>query len=203
VNGQTLVSRGRLAGLLDRLKKKDERGVVLVFALVLMLVLAIIGASMTMTSQVDLTISGNTKVIRQAFYVSDAGIDIGPEAVGRIALDGVVPTDTPLIAYDTANLVGKIMGFTDFIPTSDEADIPDLSMAQGLGGSVAVNIQRTGTSYLSGGGVEFSAGTEGVGTGGAANTAIYYNFDSTGQVGRAPAPTGSEIIARYRLVRRK
>jgi Tfp pilus assembly protein PilX len=201
VNGHTFVSRGRLAGLLGRLKKKDERGVVLVFALVLMLVLAIIGASMTMTSQVDLTISGNTKVIRQAFYVADAGIDMSPEVLAEITANVAVPTNTPLITYDTANLVGKVMGYTDFTPTND-ADTPDLSMTQGLGGSVGVEIQRKETTYLSGGGVEFSAGTAGAGTGAAASTAIYYSFDSTGQAGNAAAPTGSEIIARYRLVQR-
>jgi len=37
----------------------NDRGVVLIFALVLMLVLTIIGSSATMTSQIDLKISGH------------------------------------------------------------------------------------------------------------------------------------------------
>jgi len=80
----------------------NDRGVVLVFALVLMLVLTIIGSSATMTSQVDLKISGNTKVIRTSFYVADGGIMLSPKVIGRIITDRDLPTpeQTPLITYD-------------------------------------------------------------------------------------------------------
>ena len=69
----------------------NDRGVVLVFALVLMLVLAIIGSSATMTSQVDLKISGNTKVIRTSFYVADGGIMMTPKVISRIITDRAHP----------------------------------------------------------------------------------------------------------------
>jgi hypothetical protein len=119
----------------------NDRGVVLVFALVLMLVLTIIGSSATMTSQVDLKISGNTKVIRTSFYVADGGIMMSPKVIGRIITDRALPpaSQTPLIAYDDYAAVGddpvllkKIMGFTmDSAYQSADDSTTDISMAQG------------------------------------------------------------------------
>ena len=189
----------------------NERGVVLVFALVIMLVLTIIGSSATMTSQVDLKISGNTKVIRTSFYVADGGIMLSPKVISRILTDRALPTalQTPLLAYDDyAAAVGedpvllkKIMGFgMDSAYQSADDSTTDISMDQGTLGNMAIDITRTATHYLSGGGVEFAAGTEGVGVGGAASAAIIYKLDSWGTVGTAPKTTSSNIVAQYRKV---
>jgi hypothetical protein len=188
----------------------DDRGVVLVFALVLMLVLTIIGSSATMTSQVDLKISGNTKVIRTSFYVADGGIMMSPKVISRIITDRALPSaaETPLISYDdyaTAGedplLLKKIMGFSmDSAYQSADASTTDISMDQGTLGNMAIDITRTATHYLSGGGVEFAAGTEGVGVGGAASAAIIYNLASRGTVGTSPKTTKSDIVALYRKV---
>lgn len=178
----------------------NERGVVLIFALVLMLVLTIIGSSATMTSQVDLKISGNTKVIRTSFYVADGGIQMAPKIISRIIADRALPSasDTPLLTYDAANLLDKIMGYIkDDDPGTDTTDI---AMNQGTQGSIGVDVSRLDTQYLSGGGVEFAAGTEGVGVGGAASAAIIYNLASRGTVGTSPKTTESYIAAQYRKV---
>ena len=179
---------------------RNERGVVLIFALVLMLVLTIIGSSATLTSQVDLKLSGNTKVIRTSFYVADGGIQMAPKVVNRIITDRAIPSaaETPLLTYDAANLVEKIMGY---IKDDDHGtDTTDIAMNQGTQGSIAVNVSRLDTHYLSGGGVEFAAGTEGVGVGGAAGAAIIYSLASRGTVGTSPKTTDSDIIAQYRKV---
>jgi hypothetical protein len=188
----------------------NDRGVVLVFALVLMLVLAIIGSSATMTSQVDLKISGNTKVIRTSFYVADGGIMMSPKVIGRIITDRALPSasETPLIAYDDYAQVGedpvllkKIMGFAmDNDYQTNDANTTDISMDQGTLGNMDINLTRAATQYLSGGGVEFAAGTEGVGVGGAASAAIIYNLASRGTVGTSPKTTESNIAAQYRKV---
>jgi hypothetical protein len=178
----------------------NERGVVLVFALVLMLVLTIIGSSATMTSQIDLKISGNTKVIRTSFYVADGGIMLSPKAISWIITERALPdlAATPLLTYDTDNLLEKIMGYID--DDDPGTDTTDIVMNQGTLGSMAVDLTRVGTRYLSGGGVEFAAGTEGVGVSGAASTAIIYRLESWGTVGTAPKTTSSNIVAQYRKV---
>jgi len=189
----------------------NDRGVVLIFALVLMLVLTIIGSSATMTSQIDLKISGNTKVIRTSFYVADGGIMLSPKVISRIITDRALPpaSQTPLLAYDDyvaavgedPVLLKKIMGFTmDSAYQSNDDSTTDISMDQGTLGNMAINITRMATQYLSGGGVEFAAGTEGVGVGGAASAAIIYKLDSCGTVGTAPKTTSSNIMAQYRKV---
>ena len=184
---------------LDRLFG-NERGVVLVFSLVLMLVLTIMGISATMTSEVDLKVSGNTKVIRSAFYLADGGIQLSPKVISRIITNRALPTaaETPLITYDNDNLLGKVMGY---IKTDNPAnDTADILMDQGTQGSLVVNISRLGTQYLSGGGLEFATGAEGVGISGAASTIITYNFAGRGAVGSWPNTTVAEIAADYRKV---
>jgi hypothetical protein len=175
-----------------------------------MLVLTIIGSSATLTSQIDLKISGNTKVIRTSFYVADGGIMLSPKAISRIITDRDLPTpeQTPLITYDEYAkvdddplLLKKIMGFTmdsDYQNADEITD--DITVAQGTLGNMAVDLTRVATRYLSGGGVEFAAGTEGVGVSGAASAAIIYRLDSRGTVGTAPKTTSSNIVAQYRKV---
>jgi hypothetical protein len=187
---------GRLVGRLI----SNERGVVLVFALVLMLVVTIIGSSAIMTSQVDLKISGNTKVIRTSFYLADGGIMLSPKVISRIITDRALPaaSDTPLLTYDTANLLEKIMGYIE--DDDPGTDTTDISMAQGTLGNIAIDVSRLETQYLSGGGVEFAAGTEGVGVGGTASAVIIYHLASRGTVGISPKTTESDISASYRKV---
>ena len=193
------IQRFGLISFLGRFVGRD-RGVALIFALVIMLVLTIIGSSAMLTSQVDLKISGNTKVMRTSFYVADGGIQMAPKVISRIITDRAIPSasETPLLTYDLANLLDKIMGY---IKDDDPGtDITDIAMNQGTLGRIAVDVSRLDTQYLSGGGVEFAAGTEGVGVGGAASAAIIYNLASRGTVGTSPKTTDSDIIARYRKV---
>lgn len=188
-----------LARLAGRIVASD-RGVVLVFALVIMLVLSIIGSSATMTSQVDLKVSGNTKVIRTSFYIADGGIMLAPKVISRIITERALPsaTETPMITYDVANLLDKIMGYIE----SDDpgTDTTDIVVSQGTQGNIAVDVSRVETQYISGGGVEFAAGTEGVGVGGSASAAIIYNLASKGSVGISPRATETDILAQYRKV---
>jgi len=188
-----------LGQLVNRLIS-NERGVVLIFALVIMLVATIIGSSATMTSQVDLKISGNTKVIRTSFYVAEGGIQLAPKVIGRIITDRALPAlaDTPLLTYDTDNLLDKIMGYIE--DDDPGTDTTDIVMNQGTQGDLALDLSRTRTEYLSGGGVEFAAGTEGVGVGGATNTAVHYNLVSTGIVGTAPRTSVAQVASQYRKV---
>jgi hypothetical protein len=204
VEHKRIIARFKNIGLKRCLSRMvgNDRGVVLVFALMLMLVLTIIGSSATMTSQVDLKISGNTKVIRTSFYVADGGIMLSPKVISRIITDRALPSaaQTPLITYDPV-LLKKIMGFAmDSAYQSADAATTDISMDQGTLGNMAIDITRTATHYLSGGGVEFAAGTEGVGVGGTASAAIIYNLASRGTVGASPKTTQSDIVALYRKV---
>lgn len=54
---------------------RNNNGAVLVIALLIMAVLSLIGAAATMTSSIEIQISGNQKVGKQAFYAADAGVE--------------------------------------------------------------------------------------------------------------------------------
>ena len=188
----------------------SDRGVALIFALVILLVVSIMGSSATLTSQIDLKLSGNAKVIRSSFYVADGGIMLSPKVISQIITDRALPADdqTPQITYDDYDdgvddplLVKKIMGFAmDSDYQDEDPNVADISMGKGTLGSMAVDLTRVATRYLSGGGVEFASGTEGVGVGGAASAAIIYRLDSKGTVGTTPRTTSSNIVAQYRKV---
>ena len=135
---------------------------------------------------------------------------LSPKVISRIITDRALPTalQTPLLAYDDYAKAGedpvllkKIMGFAmDSAYQSNDDSTTDISMDKGTLGKMAINITRTATQYLSGGGLEFAAGTEGVGVGGAASAAIIYSLASRGTVGTSPKTTESDIVAQYRKV---
>jgi len=61
------------------LKKKigfprREQGTTLVITLLTMLILMVIGAAALMTSSIELRVTGNERVQKQAFYAADAGL---------------------------------------------------------------------------------------------------------------------------------
>ncbi|MEI9476052.1 MAG: PilX N-terminal domain-containing pilus assembly protein [Deltaproteobacteria bacterium] len=55
----------------------NEKGVVLIIALLLLLVLTIIGISSISTTSFENIISGNERLSSTAFYASEAGIQVG------------------------------------------------------------------------------------------------------------------------------
>jgi len=55
----------------------DERGVVLIVALMMLLVLTIIGISSISTTSFESIISGNERLANIAFYSAEAGIQVG------------------------------------------------------------------------------------------------------------------------------
>lgn len=60
-----------------KIKIKDESGVALVVALLIMVILTILGTAAIMTSTTDVKIAGNFKKSTNAFYAAEAGIEAG------------------------------------------------------------------------------------------------------------------------------
>ena len=67
--------RGNAQG--GRRRLGNERGVVLAVTLLMLLVLTLIGISAISTSTYETSISGNERVGADAFYASEAGIQVG------------------------------------------------------------------------------------------------------------------------------
>ncbi len=62
-----------------KIRLGSERGIVLIVALMLLLVLTIIGINSISTTSFESIISGNERLANMAFYSAEAGIQSGPE----------------------------------------------------------------------------------------------------------------------------
>jgi len=88
---------------------RNDRGSVLIIALLVLVLLTIIGISATNTTTTDIQIASNEKVHSMAFYAADAGIE-----VGRALLNDLKTADSGnwdnLLAVGGAQLVGQDAG---------------------------------------------------------------------------------------------
>ena len=172
-------------------KFKNRRGIVLVAALLLMAVMSIIGATAITTSRIDIQISHNTKVSRQAFYFSEAGVEMAPKFIRKLIDDGQALAVTN-VTLDSPGVFNEIMGFlpggeyddddkwTDgemFYPYTASDPTPDLVYSMG-DETLIMDIDRTAKSFASGSGAEFASGSEGAGAGSTGGIWIFYNIDS-------------------------
>lgn len=58
-----------------RTERRDDRGIVLILALLVMLILSVLGTAFLALSSTETTISRNSRIVAQAFYAAEAGVD--------------------------------------------------------------------------------------------------------------------------------
>ena len=103
----------------------NERGSVLIIAVLMLVLLTIIGISATNTTTTDLQIAGNEKTHRIAFYAAESGIE-----AGRAVLNGLKNADSGnwdnLLAGN--DLVGQPSGTTTLDAVLDSAGGRDVGL---------------------------------------------------------------------------
>jgi uncharacterized protein (UPF0333 family) len=67
---------------------KDQSGVALVFALIMMIVLTLIGLASTYTSIFEIKLSGNKRGSTDAFYAADSGVQVAIANIKNFDLTG-------------------------------------------------------------------------------------------------------------------
>jgi hypothetical protein len=77
----------------------NERGVALVVAVIVMITATFLGIAAVMTSDIEVRISGNQRVMEKAFYGADAGADRG--LAWLITLGPAVPDKSSLPTMST------------------------------------------------------------------------------------------------------
>ena len=70
---------------------KDQKGVALVVALIMLLVLTLIGMSSISSSYYETKISGNDRFGTAAFYAAKGGVDVGINRLPDISVYGPLP----------------------------------------------------------------------------------------------------------------
>lgn len=189
----------------------NEKGFLLVTAMVVLLLLMLIGIGGMRTSSIEVLIAGNDKFHKEAFYSADSGVYLTPKLLTLAREAGADPVADPQIRQwqnpnvlinlfgvdgstgsDGTRFYNETMGFVQDATPLD----PDFRVQVGIL-PVDVDIAHTGSHQMVGGGAEFGMGAAGVGAGSAAGVWIGYTLTATGQ---APKNTVSVVSASYRYV---
>ena len=73
---------------------RDERGVVLVIAVLVMITATLVGIAAMMTSDIEVRMSGNQRCMETAFYAADGAIESG---LGWLASSGAAKPDESML----------------------------------------------------------------------------------------------------------
>jgi hypothetical protein len=143
----------------------NEKGTVLVVALIIMGLLAVIGTAIMMTTSIELKIAQHEKVAKTAFYRAENGRVIASMA-SEAAAWGIdyndndefePPSDIFILDGD---FIMEAFGDTDDVSAS-----PDVRVQEEDGFVFAdVDVDKLSTALLPGASAEFGAGYEGAGT---------------------------------------
>jgi len=185
----------------------DERGLALVVAMVLVAMLAFLGAAALLTSSTEMDIAGNERAYQEAFYTADGGSQLAPRVIRNILSDDLsgygsaIDVDVNCLQAELLNFSGVSDGEGN--PCNDDTDVqttnPDIQATLTATGDVRVDVDRLGTPrLLPGGGVEFGAGHDGVGAGSASGGSVRHYQNNSQSLGARNA--NSLIQTRYRYV---
>ncbi len=155
--------------------KRDERGSVLIIAILVLLLLTLIGIFATNTTTIDLNISGNDKVSKIAFYQADGGTQVGIELLEQnIYSAGFDSNDIGNVRVTDSNFYLNSSNGTPssvaYFPKSSGGTTPPYT-----------NLAIGGNSQLStGSAIQMAAGYEGKGKG-SASGGVYVVYDVLSQ----------------------
>ena len=174
----------------------NEKGAVLVVALIIMGLLVVIGTSITMTSSIELNIARNERVGQTAFYRAENARIIASKAI-QSADGGTTWTDGDSLDSNTNISVADGDFFEEGFDTGNTVDSvsssPDIQMAGALWADV--DIDKIEVGPMPGASAEFGAGYEGVGHEGMVQA--IYRIDS---IGHGPSGSAAQVQLEYRLL---
>ena len=177
----------------------EERGAILVVALVLMIALIMMGSLAVMITITERNISRNHKMAKEAFYLADSGYPLAVKIIDDITHDNKTFYPGFIIEGNLSNeVMGYFKGNTDLndADTDSPRNSPDVKTNL-LKQSIYIDIDRTSTTLLCGGSAEFGSGSEGAGFGGKASKKMLFKINSQGRVQGGAL---SNVIAVYRNI---
>lgn len=99
-------------------KLKDERGIVLVAALLMLLVITLLGISGMNTSTYDLRMTGNSRASEEALYAADAGIQDAISRLSVAAHSNHITDTAPTNPSWTTNILSSPAAFNNTYPAN-------------------------------------------------------------------------------------
>jgi Tfp pilus assembly protein PilX len=186
----------------------EENGMALTIAMVLLAMLAFLGAAALMTSSTEMDIAGNERAYQQTFYAADGGTQLAVRVIKDLVSSHDDPgygtpvtVDVDCLRAELKNIAAVTDGEGN--PCNDDTDTqatnPDIECALTADLDMDVDVDRSGApELLPGSGVEFGAGHEGLGTGTAKGGARQYYEEFSESQG--PRNATSLVQHRYRHV---
>lgn len=152
-----------------------EKGMALVIALMLLAIMSLLGASALLTTNVEIKISGNTRVGRTAFYSADgAGQATGgiiADCIGEVGWSnnyaygaGVIVNDGQF-AFESQARTGVPDDSGDLDNSNDLTNAPDITFSAPM--AAVVDVDKGPTVPVAGSSAVAATGYEGTGKGAA------------------------------------
>lgn len=186
----------------------NERGAVLVTALMILTVLAVLSLAAVMSATQGLRITSGYRNDQQLLYQSDGGADYSYSLVARALANNhkVSSTDTAnsYVSVNTTDTDGdgttdleaELAGLTVNDPDTTTAT-PDLTLDL-AGDPVAIDIDFVKTKLIAGSSSEFAARYEGIGAGTSGGVGVYYKIDALSKESGADDVYSSKSTVRIR-----
>ena len=168
---------------------QSQQGAALIVAIMILLLLTILGIYAVTTSTLETKIAGNERVLKDAFYAADGGIDCSRMVIALFITqqNPTLPTDTSV--NDETNFRKEVLGFASIDPlpyVNFDYDYTGTSTS-----TVKIDINRVRAEEPPGYSGEFGAPVA------EKQTCIYYAMDSVSQ---GIAGASSDIDTTYRHV---
>lgn len=180
----------------------NEKGTVLVVALIIMGLLAIIGTAIMMTTSIELKIAQNERESKTAFYRAENGRVIAAMASEAAAwgidfADGSNFEDVPDIKIMDGDFIMEAFDTDPDDPIDLVTGDPDVRVEEDGFLSAEIDVDKLSTQLLPGSSAEFAAGYEGAGA--SAGVMTILRMDS---IGYEPTGARASIRVQYMLIPR-
>ena len=160
---------------------QSQQGAALIIAIMILLILTVLGIYAITTSTLETKIAGNERVLKDAFYAADGGIDYGRHVILLVLNNQSLPSGANPDDEDELNK--EIRGFEDHPNSPVRPEIGNSTMD--------IQIDRLKAEEPPGTSHEWGVVVS------EKQTSIYYRLDSTSS---GIANASSEIEATYRYV---
>jgi Tfp pilus assembly protein PilX len=163
---------------------QSQQGAALIIAVMILLILTVLGIYAVTTSTLETKIAGNERVLKDAFYAADGGVDYG-----RHVIESFLTSKNPDLPGG-ASVKPNETSFREEMLGTDTSGSPHVSTHIG-NSDMEIHVDRIKAEEPPGYSGEFGAPASGK------KTTIYYLIDSTSS---GIAGASSQVQATYRRI---
>ena len=188
-------------------KWRKEEGAIIVVAIFVVLALVVVGSLATMLTTVELDISKNDKMAKEAFFAADAGNPIATKILREMILnEGIYDSDIyPTLSENNISFtdaylfLNEVRNYkSDSYPNDRETDDPDNHpdiTAEVADRTINIDVDWRHVKSSAGGSILFAMGYEGIGVDRShGGVKTYYDIHSKG---RTRGNTAAEVRTVY------